>query len=506
MDKIFIGASYNHYHPENENSKDSLAAYLFEELNKYANFEIKPWWDEKTIKPGVDFFKRLIELSGICDFGIFILSNEHTDMSTIRNIYLSNDNVYIEMGMFIAKKGVDKTIFIIDKELKIPSDFSGLKVQQYDFSKKDDFKKPLNHIIDRINDVKKKQKNNIEYNNFKLYLNHRTNNYILNHNSTIQYWNSKLAYVGLDAAKAWFNIESNPNYLTNSYKSKFREFLKNDVKPITMNIKNVVSLGSGIGTLDQIIVRNCDFDAIKYIPVEINPYLAYKALDNITNNTQNIQASYAIIDDFEAEISQLSHFLSKALVLKEEESLFTFLGGTFCNIDNPDTFLNEFSKLIDNNDYLLIDGFTINIEGKDCYDNNSDLEKRLKGDIIKPLLIEAIINKFKSSVKFQNNKIAKEFMSLSEKKRIECLFYNNKYINVQVIESKGNFIYIFKFKIHNYDTDQSSTIYKVKRYTFNNFKNKVSDYFIIDNTINIKIAEGLYKTTFFCKTKTNNNE
>lgn len=520
MDKIFIGASYNHYHPNKakvnscsllRRKTTPLAKYLFERMEiDVHSYDMKPWWDENTIKPGVDFFKRLIDLSSICDFGIFILSNDHKDVS--KNIYLSNDNVYIEMGMFIAKKGVDRTIFIMDKELKIPSDFSGLNVLKYDFGEERDFKKAYNHIIERIKDVKKNQKNKKNYNNFKLFLNHRTNNYILNQNETIQFWNSKLAYVGLDAAKVWYDIENNPNYLTNLYKSKFRKFLKKTVKPKTKNIKNVVSLGSGLGTLDQIIVRNCDFEAIKYIPIEINPYLAYKALDNITNNTQNIKESYAIIDDFETEISQLSGFISNNIVLKEEETLFTFLGGTFCNIDNPDTFLNEFSKLIDDNDYLLIDAFTINYKENCIADSNSDtyikeddLKTRLKGKIIKPLLIGAITNKFKSSFKFQNDENAIKFMLLSDEEKLDKLF---DYVDVDPINSNGNFIFIFKFKIFKFKDDLSSMIYKVKRYSYCNLINKISDYYEIveDGIERINISNGLDKTTIFCKYKNNTNE
>ena len=393
--KIFLGCSTKHlvgleHRVEQINNrhiveKNSIAFQILEKYKNEIDTEIKPWWDTDTIKAGSDFFRRVLDLSNICDFGIFILSKDEDNNPTEQMI--SNDNVYIELGAFIANKGLDNSIFILEKGVKKPSDFSGLNVVSYDFE--NDVESILSFIDYKIKAKKINIKNYIDY---QLHINKRTTDKIFENKLVTQNWKSKSAYIGLDSAKTWYTIESNPDYLPGLYKEKLKKFIRNQLKPKIKTIQNIVSLGSGIGTLDTMIVEGISFDGLKYIPIEINPYLAYRALDNVMNASLPSINSFAIIDDFEEEIAQLSDFLTNRLVRKEEKSLYIMLGSTFCNIDNSESFLKGYCALIDNNDFFLIDASTFS----ENYDLESDLNGRLISTSVILMLIHSIEFKYQT--------------------------------------------------------------------------------------------------------------
>ena len=483
--KIFIGCSSKHIGGNiNEPETNSLAVKIYDSLmEKYDPTEknniVFPWWKDNTIRPGDYFFKRLLELSSICDYGIFILSKESeekvSNSSDSKNYtHLSNDNVYIELGMFMAQNGIERTIFILEKDVKRPSDFSGINIIRHDFEDESSVDKILNEVQERIIKNESIRKN---YVNFKMYINKRTSDKILENSPIIQSWKSKSAYIGLDAAKIWSSIETDPNYMSGDFKSQFRKYIHRKVQKEVGNIDNIVSLGSGIGTMDQMIVRNISNKGIKYIPIELNPYLAYKALDNVLNSTINNHTSFAIIDDFEDEISQLNDFITNTLVSKEEESLYIMLGGTFSNIDSPDTFLNEFSKLVDSNDYFLIDA---SVFGENyCIDK--DKENRLQNIFAKKLCISSIKHKYESGDIFTNSKKVIKFLNFGKDKQIKELF---NYVNIEPIGDIDNddnllFLYKFIFEDSSLTKSDASILFKIKRYNYTKLHKKLARFFDI---------------------------
>lgn len=495
MMKVFIGCSALHLvgknssgktktiTPDNLNSTNSIANQIKLKYDSDNDIEIKPWWNSDTIKPGSDFFRRILDLSSICDFGIFILSNDNGKNSTVNQI--SNDNVYIELGLFIANKGLDNSIFILEKGVKRPSDFSGLNVVSYDFATEPD---TILTFIDYK--IKAKRANIKNYIDYQLHINKRTTDKIFENKLVTQNWKSKAAYIGLDAAKTWYTIETNPDYLPGAYKEKLKKYIGDKLKRELKSIQNIVSLGSGIGTLDTMIVEGINFDGLKYIPIEINPYLAYRALDNVMNASLRSINSFAIIDDFEEDVSQLSDFLTNRLVRKEEASLYIMLGATFCNIENSNSFLKNYSALIDSNDFFLIDATTFNT----TYEVNNDLNGRLKSKSVIMMLIHSIEFKYQSNKDFSKNIRVKQFVQLSAEEKAKQLF--TTYVDIQCIDNRTEgrnvtFLYRFKFDETKQSQSDNSILFKIKRYNSDVLKNTIDEFFDfvkIDGVDYFKIA------------------
>ena len=82
---------------------------------------------------------------------------------------------------------------------------------------------------------------------------------------------------------------------------------------------------------------------------------------------------------------------------------------TFSNIDNPDTFLNEFSKLIESNDYFLIDASVLG----DNYALETDESSRLKNEFASKLCLSSIKQKYESSGIFKKSNKVNELFYIS---------------------------------------------------------------------------------------------
>ena len=94
-------------------------------------------WDEKLWEKGSvfrlnnNFLVDLLSSSLKFDFGILIGSPDDKVESRGGSYMQARDNVLFELGLFIGRLGIDKCAFLVDKEVKIPSDFGGIKLSMY---------------------------------------------------------------------------------------------------------------------------------------------------------------------------------------------------------------------------------------------------------------------------------------------------------------------------------------------------------------------------------------
>jgi hypothetical protein len=552
--RIFIGCSSSHLcgfedvttngetkkkpkeiNDNNINSGNSVAKYLCDELKK-SGHKVEAWWSRETLRDGDDFFQKIYELSKNCDTGIFILNNElpiSLDGLTYR--YVTNSNVLLELGMFISQKGLSNVIFIADNNVNIPSDFASVNVVKYNLDDTNDKEKILKNVVGRLSSQRRYFPTN--YINAVVHFNYDLVEKMLKHTNETQLWNSKSAYLGYNGAKAWADVELNPNYLPENFRYDFRKFLETPtIQDKLKNVRNIISLGCGIGTLDEQVLTMIPYKgSIKYIPVDINPYLAVQALHRGVRSIINVNETYAIVDDFESEISQLRDFIKNQIVRTEEESLYTLLGGTFCNIDNQHSFLVNWSEIIDSNDKLLIDAYVRNpketdvSKWKELFDNdtkvnekldedfkesagyvqNDDLEKRIKSDdFIPAILHNAIISKALSSSEFSNKKKVKEYLKLEKKVRLKKIF---DYVNVIIKDKTSNdsTLFIYKFKADdNYKDDNVTTLLKAKRHNLEKLINKIGTHFVVAEKHYTKVNKDVSRVYFLLtrKDKEENNK
>lgn len=139
--KLFIGSS----------SEELLLAETAKLLlEKY--FEVTIWneqvWDSSVFKINQNFLADLLKASLQFDFGILLGTNDDKIFFRGKEVLQPRDNILFELGLFTGRLGTSKCAFLIDKEIKLLSDFNGLTLAQFDKADKSSFEKAVIQIKD----------------------------------------------------------------------------------------------------------------------------------------------------------------------------------------------------------------------------------------------------------------------------------------------------------------------------------------------------------------------
>ena len=139
--KLFIGSSLE------ELKLAEVAKSILEN-----DFEVTIWnekvWDTSVFKINQNFLADLLKASLQFDFGILLGTNDDRVIFREKEVLQPRDNVLFELGLFIGRLGTSKCAFLIDKEIKLLSDFNGLTLTQFDKSQTDSFVKAVKEIKD----------------------------------------------------------------------------------------------------------------------------------------------------------------------------------------------------------------------------------------------------------------------------------------------------------------------------------------------------------------------
>ena len=404
--RIFIGCTTQHLvgtekiddkkvnkeiNDENIKSKNSLAFQLYSKLDNETTHKIMPWWNDDVIEINSDFFQRIQDLSNICEFGIFIFSAE--DVKGEKNIkgkeiYGTSENVLIEYGLFLGKNTDNRTFQVFEKGVSDISDLIKYNTKKYDFENTEELSQIYNQINKKLEEARRSTETFAEY---YLITNRETSEEILT-DENLKKWKTKFLYLGRESANHWDSIEDNDDYISDEFDEIFRLFIQS----IKLNqIDNVLSFGPGIGKLDEIITQEIVDNDFKYVPIDINPFLAIKSLKRITNNGsfEKIYVPTAIVDDFEENTSDLKRYIKTNITKEKHKTLFLMMGGTFGNLEKPLTFLGDISNWMDKNDVLIIDAYVKSSQTE--YDFKSDKADRLTNPMLDNIIFNAVCRKRK---------------------------------------------------------------------------------------------------------------
>lgn len=123
--RLFIGSS----------SEELKTAEIVKEVLS-RDFEVTIWndnvWDTAVFKINQNFLADLLKASLQFDFGILIGTKDDKVMFRGVEMIQPRDNVLFELGLFTGRLGTSKCAFLIDKEIKLPSDFNGLTLARFD--------------------------------------------------------------------------------------------------------------------------------------------------------------------------------------------------------------------------------------------------------------------------------------------------------------------------------------------------------------------------------------
>ncbi|RPH33023.1 MAG: DNA-binding protein [Bacteroidales bacterium] len=139
--KLFIGSS----------TEELVLAEIAKSILE-KDFDVSIWnekvWDTSVFKINQNFLADLLKASLQFDFGILLGTNDDMVVFRGKEVMQPRDNVLFELGLFTGRLGTSKCAFLIDKEIKLLSDFNGLSLAHFDKKDKASFETAVNQIKD----------------------------------------------------------------------------------------------------------------------------------------------------------------------------------------------------------------------------------------------------------------------------------------------------------------------------------------------------------------------
>jgi hypothetical protein len=137
--RIFIGSSSEEL-PFAELAKTLLSS----------DFEVTIWndnlWDSAVFRINQNFLSDLMKASLQFDFGILLGTADDKVEYRGVEVLQPRDNVLFELGLFIGRLGTSKCAFVIDKEVKFPSDFQGITLARFNKKDPSSFEKSIDQV------------------------------------------------------------------------------------------------------------------------------------------------------------------------------------------------------------------------------------------------------------------------------------------------------------------------------------------------------------------------
>jgi len=367
--KIFIGSS-SHYvkltsdksNIDEEETKIKSTLYPIITFLRSKGHIVEPWWENGVLQKGEYLLDSLILKSHSSDAGIFVLRPDDLlkpeevkiTKNTSFEVGVPRGNVLIECGMFLGAKGKSRTFILKDgdfSKIKIPNDI--LAINYGDLSNKS--------ICNELENFFENEKFKNDNKKTKFYLSNTHTENILT--QKYKKWSSKALYIGSKSARIWKEIEEDDKSLIDKseVKSFVREIHSNKKIDIDFSkINNVISLGPGCGTFDNEIISEVykKNKFISYIPIDINPYLAFRATEYVKRKSPDIRIPFAIIEDFEENSKFVSDILQTKFHDLNQSCLFLMLGGTFSNLEgDEENVISKIESWMSKKDFLIIDVF-----------------------------------------------------------------------------------------------------------------------------------------------------
>lgn len=113
--KIFIGSSSAGY---------DVAVEVKERLSSVADVYL--WKNSGVWELNRSTFDNLLRMSNYFDFGVFVATSDDLTMTKDKLVIEPRDNVILEMALFLGSIGKDRAFLLVEKGIKLPSDFEGI--------------------------------------------------------------------------------------------------------------------------------------------------------------------------------------------------------------------------------------------------------------------------------------------------------------------------------------------------------------------------------------------
>lgn len=117
-----------------------------------ADFDVTIWnekvWDTSVFKINQNFLSDLLKATLQFDFGILLGTNDDKVEFRGQVMLQPRDNVLFELGLFTGRLGTSKCAFLVDKEIKLLSDFGGLSLAVFENGNDNSFENAVKQVKD----------------------------------------------------------------------------------------------------------------------------------------------------------------------------------------------------------------------------------------------------------------------------------------------------------------------------------------------------------------------
>lgn len=90
------------------------------------------WKDSDVWEPNRSTFDNLLRMTGYFDFGVFVATMDDVTLTKGALVLEPRDNVILEMALFLGALGRNKSFLLVEEGVKLPSDFNGIFMVQFE--------------------------------------------------------------------------------------------------------------------------------------------------------------------------------------------------------------------------------------------------------------------------------------------------------------------------------------------------------------------------------------
>jgi hypothetical protein len=137
--KIFIGSS---------KVGEPIAMKVKEYLSKIADPVV--WSENNVWEPNRSTFDNLLRLANHFDFGVFVATADDLTLTNDNLVIEPRDNVILEMALFLGAMGRYKSFLLVEKGIKLPSDFNGIYMPRFEKTDEDSLKGACQEFADQV--------------------------------------------------------------------------------------------------------------------------------------------------------------------------------------------------------------------------------------------------------------------------------------------------------------------------------------------------------------------
>ncbi len=135
--RVFIGCS----------SEEIGTAKIVQKILE-TDFEVVIWdekvWSKSVFKLNNNFLTDLLSSTLKFDYGVLIGSPDDEVIVRGKKYMSARDNVIFELGLFLGRLGIERCAFLVQEDVKIPTDFGGIKLSMYNSK----------NLVEKIEEIK----------------------------------------------------------------------------------------------------------------------------------------------------------------------------------------------------------------------------------------------------------------------------------------------------------------------------------------------------------------